>query len=68
MTFGGRGRGGARVITNDVLKFRKCTEFQIKGHKFSWTVNELCTYLINDEKKSSNVYKISKNLAKLNSY
>ena len=38
-----------------------------KVHKLSWTVNELCTYLIIYEKKSSNIYKISKKLAKLNS-
>ena len=30
--------------------------------------NEFCTYLIIDEKRSSNIYKISKKLAQLNSY
>ena len=40
---------------------------KLKAHKLSWTVNELCTYLIIDEKRSSN-YKISKEFAKLNSY
>ena len=39
-----------------------------KVHKLSWTVNELCSYLIIDEKISSKIYKISKKLAKLNSY
>ena len=39
-----------------------------KVHEISSTVNELCTYLIIDEERSSNIYQISKKLAKLNSY
>ena len=58
MTLGG---GGGRAITNDVLKFRKIIELQI--HKLVWAANELCTSLIINKKRSSNIYKISKKLA-----
>ena len=36
-----------------------------KVHELSRTVNELCTCLIIDEKGSSHIYKISKNIAKI---
>ena len=39
----------------------------LKVHELSSTVYELCTYLIIDEKRLSNIYLISKKLAKLNS-
>ena len=57
------GGGGLSLMT--FCNSEKLSNFKI--HKLSWTVNELCTCLITDE-KSSNIYKISKNLAKLNSY
>ena len=38
-----------------------------KVHELSSTVNESCTYLVIDEERSSNIYQISKKLAKLNS-
>ena len=39
-----------------------------KVHELSWPVIELCTCLIIDEKRSSNIYKSRKNIAKLISY
>ena len=38
-----------------------------KVNELPSTVNELRTYLIIDENRSSNIYQISKKLAKLNS-
>ena len=64
MTLGGRGRGGGLSLMT-FWNSEKLSNFKV--HKLSWTVNELCTYLIIYEKKSSNIYKISKKLAKLNS-
>ena len=39
-----------------------------KVHELPWTDNELCARLIIDEKRSSNIYKIGENIAKLISY
>ena len=62
-----RGWGGGEGLS--LMTFWNSENFSnFKVHKLSWTVNELCTYLIIDEKKSSNLYKISKKLSKLNSY
>ena len=63
MTFGG-GCGGLSLMT--FWNSEKWSNFKV--YKLSWTVNELCTYLIIYEKRLSNLYKISKKLAKLNSY
>ena len=44
------------------MKFRnpeKLSNFKV--HELSLIVNELCTCLIIDKKRSSNIYKISKN-------
>ena len=57
------GEGGLSLMT--FWNAERLSNFKV--HKLSWTVNELCTYLIIYEKKSSNIYKISKKLAKLNS-
>ena len=54
------------LMINDILKFKKLIEFP--SLKISWTLNELFTCLIIDEKKSSNVYKIGKKITKLISY
>ena len=63
MTLGDEG-GGLSLMTSwnseELSNFKVC--------KLSWTVKELCTYLIIDEKRSSNICKISKKLVKLNSY
>ena len=62
-----RGKGGGEGLS--LMTFWNSEKlWNFKVHKLSRTVNELCTYLIIDEKKSSNIYKISKKLAKLNSY
>ena len=55
--------GGGEAITNDILKFRKLIEFQI--HKSLWTVKEFGICLIIVEKRSSNIYNIGKEFAKL---
>ena len=39
-----------------------------KVHEMPSTINELCNYLIIDEERFSNIYQISKKLAKLISY
>ena len=52
------------ATTNEILEFRKIIEFQswtfIEISKNSWTVNELRTCLIINEKRSSDIYKIIK--------
>ena len=64
--------GGGGAITNDTLKFRKTIAFQyswfVMDCQFnSWIVNESCTCLIIDEKWSSNIYKISKEILRVSS-
>ena len=39
-----------------------------KAHELTWSVNKLHTCLIIDEKRSSNIYKISKKIVKLIGY
>ena len=60
----GGGVGGFILMT--FWSSEKLSNFKV--HELSSTVNELCTYLIIDEKRSSNIYQISKKLAKLSSY
>ena len=52
------------ATTNEILESRKIIEFQswtfTEISKNSWTVNELRTCLIINEKGSSDIYKISK--------
>ena len=58
------GVGGLSLMT--FWSSERLSTFEV--HQLSSTVNELCTYLIINEKRSSNIYQISKKLAKLNSY
>ena len=63
MMFGG---GGGWLSLMTFWNSEQLPNFKV--HKLPWIVNELCTYLIIDEKILSNIYKISKKLAKLSSY
>ena len=58
--------GGVGVSLMTFWSSERLSTFEV--HQLSSTVNELCTYLIINEKRSSNIYQISKKLAKLNSY
>ena len=59
------GVGGLSLMT--FCKSEKWSNFKV--HELSWNVNEFCTRLIIDEKRSTNnIYKISKKIEKLISY
>ena len=51
------GGGGEGLSLMTFWNSEKLSNFKV--YKLSWTVDELCTYFIIDEKKSSNIYKVS---------
>ena len=50
--------GGRGLSLMTFWNLEKLSNF--KAHELTWTVNELCTCLITDERRWSNIYKTSK--------
>ena len=65
-TRGWRGLSLMVFWNSEKLSNFKVPELFMNCHELSWIVNELCTCLIINEKRSSNFYKISKKNCEIN--